>query len=62
MPKSVKLKLTLSDSTIVESNTFTIPDGPTGPAGKDGAKGETGATGQTGPAGPYPTTCEVVEV
>lgn len=33
MPKSVKLKLTLSDSTIVESNTFTIPDGPTGPAG-----------------------------
>lgn len=39
MPKSVKLKLTLSDSTIVESNTFTIPDGPTGPAGKDGAPG-----------------------
>ena len=36
MPKSVKLKLTLSDSTIVESNTFTIPDGPTGPAGADG--------------------------
>lgn len=35
MPKSVKLKLTLSDSTIVESNTFTIPDGPTGPAGKE---------------------------
>ena len=30
MPKSVKLKLTLSDSTIVESNTFTIPDGPAG--------------------------------
>lgn len=27
MPKSVKLKLTLSDSSIVESNTFTIPDG-----------------------------------
>ena len=36
MPKSVKLKLTLSDSTIVESNTFTIPDGPTGPAGAPG--------------------------
>lgn len=36
MPKSVKLKLTLSDSTIVESNTFTIPDGPTGPAGANG--------------------------
>ena len=36
MPKSVKLKLTLSDSTIVESNTFTIPDGPTGPAGTNG--------------------------
>lgn len=36
MPKSVKLKLTLSDSTIVESNTFTIPDGPTGPAGVNG--------------------------
>lgn len=47
MPKNVKLKLTLSDSAIVESNTFSIPDG---------AKGETGATG------PYPTTCEVVEV
>lgn len=36
MPKSVKLKLTLSDSTIVESNAFTIPDGPTGPAGANG--------------------------
>lgn len=36
MPKSVKLKLTLSDSTIVESNAFTIPDGPTGPAGENG--------------------------
>ena len=36
MPKSVKLKLTLSDSTIVESNTFTIPDGP---AGADGVNG-----------------------
>lgn len=36
MAKSVKLKLTLSDSTIVESNTFTIPDGPTGPSGADG--------------------------
>lgn len=30
MAKSVKLKLTLSDSTIVESNTFTIPDGVNG--------------------------------
>ena len=36
MPKNVKLKLTLSDSTIVESNTFTLPDGPTGPAGANG--------------------------
>lgn len=36
MPRSLKLKLTLSDSTIVESNTFTIPDGPTGPAGANG--------------------------
>lgn len=36
MPKSVKLKLILSDSTIVESNTFTIPDGPAGPAGTNG--------------------------
>lgn len=36
MAKSVKLKLTLSDSTIVESNAFTIPDGPTGPAGANG--------------------------
>lgn len=35
MPKSVKLKLTLSDSTIVESNTFTIPDGPAGTNGLD---------------------------
>lgn len=33
MPKSVKLKLTLSDSTIVESNAFTIPDGPAGANG-----------------------------
>lgn len=33
MPKSVKLKLTLSDSSIVESNTFTIPDGPAGTNG-----------------------------
>ena len=60
--KNVKLKLTLSDGIIIESNAFTLPQGPVGPAGKDGAKGETGATGQTGPAGPYPTTCEVVEV
>lgn len=33
MSKSVKLKLTLSDSSIVESNTFTIPDGPQGSPG-----------------------------
>lgn len=46
MPKSVKLKLTLSDSTIVESNTFTIPDGPAGPAGKDGETGPAGADGK----------------
>lgn len=39
MAKNVKLKLTLSDSTIVESNTFTLPDGPTGPAGSPGAAG-----------------------
>lgn len=34
--KSVKLKLTLNDGRIIESNTFTIPQGPagaTGPAG-----------------------------
>lgn len=42
MPKNVKLKLTLSDSSIVESNTFTIPDGPTGPAGSPGAQGTPG--------------------
>lgn len=36
MPKSVKLKLTLSDSTIVESNAFTIPDGPQGSPGAAG--------------------------
>ena len=35
MPKNVKLKLTLSDSTIVESNTFSIPDGPAGANGKE---------------------------
>ena len=35
MPKNVKLKLTLSDSTIVESNTFSIPDGPAGTNGLD---------------------------
>lgn len=39
MPKSVKLKLTLSDSTIVESNAFTIPDGPQGSPGAAGAPG-----------------------
>lgn len=36
MPKNIKLKLTLSDSTIVESNAFSIPDGPAGPAGTNG--------------------------
>lgn len=36
MPRSVKLKLTLSDSTIVESNAFTIPDGPQGSPGAPG--------------------------
>lgn len=53
MPKSVKLKLTLSDSTIVESNAFTIPDGPQGSPGAAGAAGKDGAT---------ISTCEVVEV
>ena len=62
MSKSVKLKLTLSDSTIVESNTFTIPDGPAGPAGKDGAPGAQGAPGAVGKDGATITTCEVVEV
>lgn len=37
--KSVKLKLTLSDGRIIESNAFTLPQGPVGPAGKDGAPG-----------------------
>lgn len=55
MPKSVKLKLTLSDSTIVESNTFTIPDGPQGPQGNPGAQGAPGATGAPG-VGFYYTT------
>ena len=59
MPKSVKLKLTLSDSTIIESNTFTIPDGPAGPAGPAGKDGETGPAGKDGAT---ITTCEVVEV
>ena len=31
--KSVKLKLTLSDRRIIESNAFTLPQGPVGPAG-----------------------------
>ena len=30
--KSVKLKLTLSDGRIIESNAFTLPQGPVGPA------------------------------
>mgnify|MGYP007038323979 CR=1 FL=1 len=30
--KSVKLKLTLSDKRIIESNAFTLPQGPAGPA------------------------------
>lgn len=47
--KSVKLKLTLSDGRIIESNAFTLPQGPVGPAGKDGTNGK---DGQQGPAGP----------
>lgn len=31
--KSIKLKLTLSDGRIIESNAFTLPQGPVGPAG-----------------------------
>lgn len=34
--KSVKLKLTLSDGRIIESNAFTLPQGPVGPAGPAG--------------------------
>ena len=59
MPKSVKLKLTLSDSTIIESNTFTIPDGAQGPQGNPGAQGAPGAAGKDGAT---ISTCEVVEV
>lgn len=47
--KSVKLKLTLSDGRIIESNAFTLPQGPVGTAGKDGTNGK---DGQQGPAGP----------
>lgn len=43
--KSVKLKLTLSDGRIIESNAFTLPQGPVGPAGKDGANGKDGQQG-----------------
>lgn len=43
--KSVKLKLTLSDGRIIESNAFTLPQGPVGPAGKDGTNGKDGAPG-----------------
>lgn len=45
---TAKLKLTLSDGRIIESNNFTIPQGPAGPAGADGKDG------QQGPAGPLP--------
>lgn len=48
--KSVKLKLTLSDGIIIESNAFTLPQGPVGPAGKDGTNGKDGAPGPVGPA------------
>lgn len=34
--KNVKLKLTLSDRRIIESNAFTLPQGPVGPAGPAG--------------------------
>lgn len=34
--KSIKLKLTLSDGRIIESNAFTLPQGPVGPAGPAG--------------------------
>lgn len=61
MPKSVKLKLTLSDSSIVESNIFTIPDGPAGKDGAPGAPGAQGAPGAAGKDGATITTCEVVE-
>ena len=40
--KSVKLKLALSDGRIIESNAFTLPQGP---AGKDGTNGKDGAPG-----------------
>ena len=43
--KSVKLKLTLSDGRIIESNAFTLPQGPVGPAGKDGTNGKDGVPG-----------------
>lgn len=43
--KSVKLKLTLSDGRIIESNAFTLPQGPVGPAGKNGTNGKDGAPG-----------------
>lgn len=48
---TAKMKLTLSDGRIIESNNFTIPQGPAGPAGADGANGK---DGQQGPAGPLP--------
>ena len=60
--KSVKLKLTLSDGRIIESNAFTLPQGPAGPTGKDGAPGAQGAPGAVGKDGATITTCEVVEV
>lgn len=43
-----KLKLTLSDSTIIESNEFTIPQGPIGPSGADGTPGAPGPAGENG--------------
>lgn len=48
--KSVKLNITLSDGRIIESNAFTLPQGPVGPAGKDGTNGKDGAPGPAGPA------------
>lgn len=47
--KNIKLKLTLSDGRIIESNAFTLPQGPVGPAGKDGTNGKDGAPGPAGP-------------
>ena len=60
--KTYKLTATLTDNTVVDAGTFTVPQGEPGTQGEPGPQGEPGTQGEPGPQGVGVKSLTVTEV